>query len=357
MNNKLTSNKAEISSLTFFRFLTAFIVFLFHCKIHLNFSTNIKFIDKFINNGAVFMTGFFVLSGYIMCYVYKNKDFSKRNEVLNFYLKRFAKIYPTYFLGSILYFSLIQPNTPYTSEEWIRIIINDIFLLQAIFPKMFHLGINGGTWSISVEAFFYLLFPLIILIYSKKPIKLIFLGFLMAIIVNINVISDSESKGYYYSNAFMRLNEFFIGIGFYLLTSNNKLDKLPFILKSPFFIFLVIFCLTTLKQSEAIYSYMGLNIVIAPLFGLLLFSLSINNNSFVFNNRYTNYLGKISYSFYIWQFIAIEFGRGLIKLDINNWLIIIIVFMLNILIASISYFLVEEKFRKIIINRFSNYSN
>lgn len=61
-----------ITSLTSFRFITAFIVFLFHCKIHFNWDCGAKIIDKFLIKGATFMSGFFVLSGFIMSHVYIN---------------------------------------------------------------------------------------------------------------------------------------------------------------------------------------------------------------------------------------------------------------------------------------------
>ena len=180
-------NKPEIRPLTSFRFITAFVVFLFHCKIHLGFSFGIKLIDKFINNGAVFMTGFFIMSGYVMCYVYSSKNFSQKREVINFYIKRFAKIYPTYLIGSIIYFIFIKPENSYSIQEWIRIALNDILLVQSFFPKMFELGINSGTWSISVEAFFYLLFPIIIVLFLKKPFTLLSLGLFLSLVININI--------------------------------------------------------------------------------------------------------------------------------------------------------------------------
>lgn len=344
-------NKPEIRPLTAFRFITAFVVFLFHCKIHLDFSFGIKLIDKFINNGAVFMTGFFIMSGYVMCYVYGSKDFSQKKEIINFYIKRFAKIYPTYLTGSIIYFIFIKPENSYSIQEWIRITLNDILLVQSFFPKMFELGINSGTWSISVEAFFYLLFPLIIVLFLKRPFTLLLLGLLMSLVININTICDTASGGYY-ANPIMRINEFVLGIAFYQLHSKGKLENIYDIFKSPLILFAIIFILTTLKQSDLKYSYMGLHILIIPCFCLLLNSLE-KNKSILWNNNIINYLGKVSYSFYIWQFIAIEFGKFLRNNILSNsWTVMLSVLILNIFLASLSYFLIEERFRKLIIKNY-----
>lgn len=103
-----SKTNVTIPSLTSFRFITALVVFLFHCRIHLNWETGIDIFDRFINHGAVFMTGFFVLSGFIMAHVYAFTDFTKISNIRSFYLKRFAKIYPTYALTTIIYFAFFR---------------------------------------------------------------------------------------------------------------------------------------------------------------------------------------------------------------------------------------------------------
>ena len=357
LKNNNSSPLNEIFSLTSFRFITAFIIFLFHCKLHFGFLVGIKLIDKFIGNGAVFMTGFFVLSGYIMCYVYQNKDFKQKREIFNFYIKRFAKIYPVYFLGTIAYFIFIIPETSYLVSDWIRIIINDLFLLQAFFSNMFKYGINGGTWSISVEAFFYFLFPLIMVLFVKKPRTLLSIGLFLSLIININVLTDigvEQNIENYYANPIMRFNEFMIGISCYLLGSGGYLNKIPKIFRSSSFLFFLIFVLTVLEQSKGSYSYIGLHFFIIPLFGLLIFSFHNMSFGLMKNSKIMNYLGKISYSFYMWQFIVLNIGKYLKKTyDMDPYYIMILMLLLNIIISSLSYHLIEERFRRFIINKFA----
>jgi peptidoglycan/LPS O-acetylase OafA/YrhL len=120
-----------IKSLTSFRFITACIVFLFHCRVHFDWQVGSILVDKFFINGATFMTGFFVLSGFIMAHVYSNTDFTKRENVFNFYLKRFAKIYPTYAFATIVYFICY----PVPEKQIYRTIANDLFLMQGFFRK------------------------------------------------------------------------------------------------------------------------------------------------------------------------------------------------------------------------------
>lgn len=347
----------EIEALTSLRFLIAFIVFLFHFRIHLGFSVGIKIIDKFIVNGAVFMSAFFVLSGYIMSYVYQNKDFSKKSELFSFYLKRFAKIYPVYFVATIAFFAFVTPPAPYVATDWLRIVMNDFFLTQAFFPNMFKMGINGGTWSISVEAFFYLLFPLIVLLFAKRPYTLLFIGLFLSLLINVNILSEvsvGEVTNTFYPNPTMRVNEFIIGIAFYLLGSKGALDKIPKPFKSALFVFLIIFALTCLKQSQGNYYYMGLHFFIIPLLGLFIFCCHHTNSGPMRNSKALNYLGKISYSFYMWQFIAVHLGLYLkTKYELNLWYVTGSMLLFNIIISALSYHFIEEKFRKVLIRRFN----
>ena len=165
----------EIVSLTSFRFITAFMIFLSHAGLFLNLRFNIWYLDGFIQNSSIFMTGFFVLSGYILSQIYSDKDFRQNSEVVSFYIKRFARIYPVYAIVTIVFFILF-PWGNFSYADWLRIFINDIFLTQGFFPNVSDLGINCITWSVSVEAFFYLCFPLIIVLFRHRPKLLMLLS-------------------------------------------------------------------------------------------------------------------------------------------------------------------------------------
>lgn len=359
---KLINNiiKNEISSLTSFRFITAFVIFLFHSQIGFGFTFGISYLDNFINHGAVFMTGFFVLSGYILCIVYCDTDFKIKTNIFYFYLKRFAKIYPTYIIATIVFFIFITPPISYSMHDIIKIFFNDIFLTQAFFPNMFQLGYNGGSWSISVEAFFYFCFPLIMLIFSTKKYTLLIISIMMSLLISLNIYGDVHSNyttsniGFYYSSPIMRLNEFMIGIAFFLLKKDSVFNKLPSICRSSIFISLLIFIISETRLSSSTYVYMGAHFILTPLFALLIVNIHNLKSGFFSQNNVLNYLGKISYSFYLWQFIAIEATKYLKdEHQLSSWLLMPTALLINIIISSISFHLIEERCRNVIINSFS----
>ena len=333
----------NIPSLTSFRFITAFMVFLFHCQIHLNWEIGISIFDRFIHHGAVFMTGFFVLSGYIMTHVYSHTDFTKAGNMRSFYLKRFAKIYPTYALASVAYFAFFQD---FTVSQHARILFNDLFLVQGFFPSMFPLGINAGTWSLTVEMFLYLLFPLIMLTEVKSP-RLVLAGVLIALIASVNVSLYKTDP--VYANPIFRIGDFLCGIGFYFGFRHLK-HRRRWHLLSILLLFIACTCLGTGK-----YQYMRGHFVFVPLFGLWI-ALVHRTRSIIYNNRPLEYLGLISYSFYLWQFAAIQLGKKMIVWypDVGLHVVIVLVFAVNVAISAVSYHLVEEKLRKWILTKFGH---
>ena len=101
------SKPKAIDSLTGFRFITALAIFLFHTHEWVHWRTPWEPADLFFEHGAVFMTGFFVLSGFIMAHVYQHAAFTEPKAIGNYYLKRIAKIYPAYAVASVAYPCLV----------------------------------------------------------------------------------------------------------------------------------------------------------------------------------------------------------------------------------------------------------
>jgi peptidoglycan/LPS O-acetylase OafA/YrhL len=87
----------EVKSLTSFRFLAAFYVFLFHVQIRVPVFGDGLF-GQAIAEGAVGMSMFFTLSGFILSHAYAESKIAIKQYVQN----RIARIYPVYILAAIL---------------------------------------------------------------------------------------------------------------------------------------------------------------------------------------------------------------------------------------------------------------
>lgn len=97
---------------------------------------------------------FFTLSGFILMWTY-----SQDLPVRNFYGRRVARIYPMHLLTAVLAVVLLAAAG--NSIPPAQSILN-IFLLQSWVPvESFGSSLNGVSWSLCCEAFFYLCFPFI----------------------------------------------------------------------------------------------------------------------------------------------------------------------------------------------------
>ena len=145
---------ARIEALTGLRFLAAMMVFCFH------FDRSLKTQFFFGPMGGIAVSFFFVLSGFILTYVYRDR--LKWGALKRFYFTRWARIWPLHAvcLSATIWLFPYQKVVEYPE---IRLACN-WFLLQSWIPDLdYVLSYNGVAWSISTEAFFYLLFPLFLL--------------------------------------------------------------------------------------------------------------------------------------------------------------------------------------------------
>jgi peptidoglycan/LPS O-acetylase OafA/YrhL len=138
--------REQLHPLTSMRFFAAFAVVLQHMQMGGGGSNAVEF--------------FFTLSGFILAYGY-GQAFAKPEyaAVRDFFVLRVARLYPVYLLTMLAAAALwIGSEWPYGKRDT----LTSLFALQAMAPignKVYNF--NGPSWSISVEFFFYALFPLI----------------------------------------------------------------------------------------------------------------------------------------------------------------------------------------------------
>lgn len=117
----------------------------------------------FVSLGYISVSFFFLLSGYILAIVYLRSDAPIR--IRQFYIARFARIYPLFCITLIAGtpFVLIERIAQYGLKRAISKTIltfgAHFLMLQAWIPNIH--GIDPPNWSLSVETFFYLLFPFV----------------------------------------------------------------------------------------------------------------------------------------------------------------------------------------------------
>ena len=112
-----------------------------------------------VGRGSFAVSLFFVLSGFILAYTYATPDSTLRGTAGAFYRARFARIYPVYLTGLLL--ALATPDPFYPNTPRALALLPTLALVQSWLPSLVQ-AINGPGWSLSAEAFFYALFPLLL---------------------------------------------------------------------------------------------------------------------------------------------------------------------------------------------------
>lgn len=112
------------------------------------------------------VTFFFVLSGFVLTYVYSGASERQglAGGVPNFWSARFARLAPGFYLGLLLALPFLIYGVFLVHSMTLSSILPGLVLapvlLQSWWPPAVYVW-NFPSWSLSVEAFFYLLFPLL----------------------------------------------------------------------------------------------------------------------------------------------------------------------------------------------------
>ena len=210
----------NLDSLTSMRFVAAGMIVIHHSRGHFGIPEDIG--GRFLLDQAV--SFFFVLSGFILTYVYPRLDTWEARG--RFWLARFGRIWPAHFAAfAVLWIVLQRPSYfPTGVSTWWLGILN-LTLLHAWVPVWnVFFSFNAVSWSISAEMFFYLVFPLLIIDWGKSWWWKLGLALLPAIGLiwacgRFNVPIPAEGKewsisttGLVYIHPLARLFEFALGM-------------------------------------------------------------------------------------------------------------------------------------------------
>jgi peptidoglycan/LPS O-acetylase OafA/YrhL len=131
-------------------------------------------LDPLLIHGAIGVDVFFVLSGFILTYVYCRKFAAsvKSADYKGFMKYRFARLYPVHLVTMsvmlVLFFAGKRLGTvPHHLEAFSPVsILANLTMTHAWFPGLAS-AMNGPAWSISAEWFAYLLFPFVYFLFKR----------------------------------------------------------------------------------------------------------------------------------------------------------------------------------------------
>ena len=157
---------------------------------------------------------FFVLSGFILAYVYGTLE--GKREILRFFIARFARLWPLHALTFVMAWAL------FPVEDGVWPLLANISMLHAWVPfKEYYFSVNHVSWGISTEFGFYLLFPLIVHRWEKRRlftlVSAFFVSFVVIFLFDFFDLVDRSVHppnffGFVYISPLGRLYEFVLGM-------------------------------------------------------------------------------------------------------------------------------------------------
>ena len=272
-----------------------------------------------IDGGALSVSFFFILSGFLTEMKYKNHEYALH--------KRLKKIYsPVLFLSltiSLFIYIYINKINNYKS---VLIVLSNYFLIGNWFDFQI---INSVTWFLCDLVFFYVFYP-IIKKYDKKNNPLLRVCLIIAIKFFIETNFSYLSNYYFltYKMPLYRLFDFYIGI---LLFNIKKATKVNIINK-----YISTFLVIVYMIINDIFTYTYIQAILSC---YIIYSFS--NNDVVNTNRCPVlslflYLGKNSFNIYLLHWPILELLR-LLKINTNNILILILIISISIFIPILLF--------------------
>ncbi|WP_412850313.1 acyltransferase family protein [Chryseobacterium sp. PMSZPI] len=350
-----------IKPLTSLRFFFAFFVFLSHLS-YLKEDQNYKDIfEAIFSEGFLGVSFFFILSGFILALNYRDKFINKKITLKKFYLARFARIYPLYFITMLA-------SIPAFYSGFKNLLYN-VLLIQSYIPdsKIFF-SYNAPSWSISDEMFFYALFPALIIILYKlsKFFKIILLAAFISLVLLLNFALVEETKAHYwlYISPFIRIFDFLLGILLFdvvLYLKNKKLKQSLFnFLEIGGIVTLVLFFIfhdnIPVSYRFSIYYWLPMCMIILGASSSFIFKETTTWISKILSWKVLVYLGEISFGFYLIHYLVLTYTikfNGLIGLHIKSAPYAIEMFVITLITSIFAFECIEKPSNNKIKNLFS----
>jgi len=295
---KILNRFAYIDTL---RGLAALYVLFFHLALIPNPDLGVPYWAKqIVLTGGTGVTLFFVVSAFTLCYSMQTRSNSP-NPIYEFYVRRIFRILPLFYIWIVI--SLIRDGYMYGKEHSLAEVLLSTFFVFNLIPGK-ETGFVLASWTLGVEMLFYLIFPL--LFRSITDYRRAFALFLVTIVVSrafqyllAYLPMSDEQRGNYYNFSFLhQLPVFAAGVlVFYLYEAFIKGKEVNHswgIVLLGMFVFIY----------DALLSGKLKNILLEHLYwqaiayGCLLLGLSIFPWKLVVN-KFTGFLGLISYSVYL----------------------------------------------------------
>lgn len=327
------------------RGIASLLVVFLHITTNSNSLLNKEFCFNIFIFGGAGVDIFFVLSGFII--TYSNLYYIAQPSASgNFLKRRLIRIFPIYWI-IITVFLILQLALPAYYKTHFNTGFANVFQTYLLLPD--HIMLNGVSWSLTNELFFYFIFSFALIIPSKKYSLIILAAyFIFLIIFSFTAPVGINTNPYIKILIFPMNLEFILGV-FIVIVINRFSNKWVYpLLVTGTLLFLAGALLSnsgiTLISSS---SSQALNRVLLfgfPSFLIILALVKMELGKTINMHNIFLHLGDASYSIYLIHLpIVAAFFKIVIKFNINNAVLLSLCsFVLLITVCAAGIFIYQK---------------
>lgn len=355
---RIIANGKFIPEIDGLRFVAIISVLLYHINNFLSqknlnlysVNQNNSIAPKFITNGSLGVELFFVISGFVLglffAKAYRNDESIDHKS---YFLRRLTRLEPPYIISlCLLFFASVYLTNTLAFQEALKSFFASIFYIHnivypGIYPKLITV-----SWSLEVEVQFYIIAPLLGLMFKIKSgmyrkALIVFLCILFPILsyqLPLSYISVYEYLAYFLLG--FLITDIYID---HLNQENTKSNSLV----SSICVFLLITMFYQLDVIKHTFEYFYFSLIhLILLFGVFYLVL-IKQKVYFFKLRWVSHIGGACYSIYLLHFPIISFvGNKLVKYQItqnksiDNLIYGTVLLLVVLSITGLFYLLIER---------------
>ena len=362
MNNNKSKYLPSIDSL---RALAVLAVIIYHVDVN------------YLPGGFLGVDLFFVLSGYLISSLII-KEYKKTGSVnlYNFYIRRARRLLPAvYFMITVGLVVMVLFNEVLLRKSHLDAIFGYIYSSNwwYIFHKLDYFDSFGAQspfkhlWSLAIEEQFYMIFPLIFLLVNRKKkskdgtYKLnknflyVVLGLILVSLIAHILLFDINNISRIYFGTDTRAFSLLVGVVGAILYPMERLHAKVTLQQNMIYSVVSLVSIATLitvmiyTSEYNTWLYRGGFLLVAVL-GLIVIISSGKQHTLMsrlLSFKPVVFIGKISYSLYLWHFPVLVLTTPVSEIGNPNIYFVILRVILTFVVAIVSYVFVETPIRKL----------
>ncbi|MDR0468223.1 MAG: acyltransferase [Campylobacteraceae bacterium] len=341
------SYRSDIDGLRAFAVLSVFIY-------HLN--------NNWLGGGFIGVDIFFVISGFLITKIIYTDIINNQFSFKAFYQRRINRILPVFFfvmfVSFIVALFVLLPND---FRDFLYSLRNTFYIAQNIhFAKRTNGYFDNDvenmpllhTWTLAVEEQFYILLPLFLIVLYKLHARektilfiLVLIAFISFLLSQLSPYSAFLSK-YNYYHLITRAGELLVGsiAGILSINKYSFSSKTSNILTFVGFVGIVL-SVMLISQKYLYPSFLALIPTLSAAL-IIFFGSKESYVSKLLSFKPFVYIGKISYSMYLWHWVVIVFTKKYLFISEFSLALYMFVIVLTFALSLFSYKLIETPARQ-----------